>query len=100
MNVPDCLRRTQTRVMAVPVLFGLLCIGLVLAAPPAGAAGGTYTVRTTGDAADRSPGDGICRSTSNTCTLRAALTEANLDHGPSSITFAIPGSGVHTINIT
>ena len=34
------------------------------------------------------------------CTLRAAITETNLHPGPDTITFAIPGTGVQTINLS
>ncbi len=33
------------------------------------------------------------------CTLRAAITEANLHAGPDTIAFSIPGGGVQTITI-
>jgi CSLREA domain-containing protein len=60
----------------------------------------TYVVDSTGDQEDATPGDGICRTAAGTCTLRAAMTEANLDRAPSLIRFAIPGTGPHTIAIT
>ncbi|MBX3010787.1 MAG: Ig-like domain repeat protein [Caldilineaceae bacterium] len=64
-------------------------------------AAGPYVVNSTGDDGDLNPGDGLCESdTGGTCTLRAALQEAN--HAPYyeypvSIHFNIPGSGPHTI---
>jgi CSLREA domain-containing protein len=59
----------------------------------------TYSVDSTGDQPDANPGDGICRTAVGTCTLRAAITEANLDRAPSVIRFNISGSGPHTINL-
>ena len=68
-------------------LCALLAVGLALAAPlPA-----QFFVNSTAD-----PGDGAC--TVANCTLREAITDAN--SGPlvsHFISFAIPGTGVHTI---
>ncbi len=61
---------------------------------------GSFTVTSTGDQADKTPGDGICLTSVGTCTLRAAIQEANLDPGADAILFAIPGSGVQTITLT
>jgi CSLREA domain-containing protein len=38
-----------------------------------------FTVNDTADAVDASPGDGVCATAANTCTLRAAVQEANAD---------------------
>ena len=77
--------------------------------------GSTYVVTTVDDPvttagrADARPGDGICNVfadfTGNgsgaanppTCTLRAAMEEANGHGGHEQIRFAIPGAGVHRI---
>ena len=59
----------------------------------------TFTVNSTADTGDKTPGDGICLTSGGVCTLRAAITEANLHPGPDSIVFNIPGSGVQTITI-
>ena len=60
----------------------------------------TYTVNSTGDGADSGTSDGVCDDGTvqgNTnCTLRAAIQEANAGNG-GVITFAISGSGPHTI---
>jgi hypothetical protein len=56
-----------------------------------------FLVVDAGDAADDTPDDGLCRTASGTCTLRAALEQANASAGLNRITFAIPGAGVHTI---
>ena len=69
---------------------------LALTAPPASAA--TFTVDDAGDAADQSAGDGVCATASSTCTLRAAIQEANaLSGGPHTIAFALAGGGVRSI---
>jgi len=48
----------------------------------------TFTVDNNGDAGDATPADGICATTGNVCTLRAAIEEAN----------ALPGCGTIDIN--
>src|SRR5271169_408300 len=69
-----------------------LYVGLVVLlaiAPTAQAA--TFTVTSLADAADASPGDGICAAPSGACTLRAAIQEANALAGPDMIT--VPAGG-------
>lgn len=56
----------------------------------------TLVVDDLGDLSDAA-GDGICRTSAGTCTLRAAIVEANRVAGHDLIAFAIPGSGVRTI---
>lgn len=60
----------------------------------------TYTVNSTGDEADKNWGDGICATTLNTCTLRAAMGEAKSTPGADTINFNIAGAGPHTITLT
>jgi CSLREA domain-containing protein/uncharacterized repeat protein (TIGR02543 family) len=58
----------------------LLAAGFALALPFSDASGVTsrsFTVNSTADEFDSVPGDGICRSSSGKCTLRAALNEAS-----------------------
>ncbi len=65
-----------------------------------GPASGAYVVDSTGDAVDATPGDGICSTgiLLSTCTLRAALQEANAHAGPDVINFNLPGGGVQTLS--
>jgi CSLREA domain-containing protein len=56
-------------------------------------------VDSVGDASDAIPGDGACLTGAGTCTLRAAIEEANAEGGANEIDFAIPGSGVQTIQL-
>jgi CSLREA domain-containing protein len=63
----------------------------------ASAAGGTFTVNSTGDGDDAAPGDGACAAADGTCTLRAAIAEANRTPGPNTIAFNLPGGGIQTI---
>src|SRR5207248_9052832 len=48
----------------------------------------TYTVDDNGDAPDATPGDNTCATAGATCTLRAAIEEANAHAGADTITFA------------
>lgn len=63
---------------------------------PASASLITWNVTTTSDLGDTNPGDRVCSSGAG-CTLRAAIEEANLHSGLDQIHFAIPGTGVHTL---
>jgi CSLREA domain-containing protein len=59
------------------------------------AAGPTYTVNSTVDAIDSNPGDGFCLTAAMTCTLRAAVMEAN-HHADATIT--VP-AGMYALDI-
>jgi CSLREA domain-containing protein len=65
--------------LAVPALL-TAALGFAV---PAGAA--TFTVNTTADAVDATPGDGACASAGGSCSLRAAVMEANTLPGPDTI---------------
>ena len=64
------------------------------------ATGLQFVVDSTSDLGDRAIGDGVCATSDGSCTLRAALHEANKLTGPNSIVFNIPGTGVKTIQLT
>ncbi|MCZ6817896.1 MAG: CSLREA domain-containing protein, partial [Calditrichaeota bacterium] len=61
-----------------------------------------FDVNSTGDGADSNPGDGVCNDGTGTCTLRAAIEEANALPGKNRIGFNIPGAlgTVHIIQPT
>lgn len=61
------------------------------------AAATTFTVNSVGDQTDANAGDGVCDTGSGTCTLRAAIEEANANAGADTIQFSI-GSGARTIS--
>ncbi len=63
------------------------------------ATGTTLVVNSTGDEPDAALGDGICRTAGGSCTLRAAIAEANRIAGPNTIAFNISGGGPHSIHI-
>ena len=53
-----------------------------------------FTVNSTADLPDANPGDGLCRTAQNTCTLRAAIMEANATVVSDSI---VLNSGTYTL---
>lgn len=59
----------------------------------------TFTVNSTGDEADAQVGNGVCATAGGSCTLRAAIQEANAHPGPDTIRFNIAGGGVHKIQL-
>lgn len=59
-----------------------------------------WVVNAIGDRSDTDPGDGVCRTSTGNCSLRAAIEEANANPGSDLIRFNIPGSGIKTITIT
>ena len=59
----------------------------------------TFIVNTTADLPDLNTGDNLCAASDGTCTLRAAIQQANAAPGADEIQFAIPGSGVQTIRL-
>ena len=61
-----------------------------------------FVVDSIQDAADSDPGDGVCQDESGSCTLRAAIQEANASpnrFGPDVTLFNISGFGLHTIRL-
>jgi hypothetical protein len=57
----------------------------------------TYVVNIEGVTNDKTPGDGTCADTNGNCSFNAALQEADAHPGADTITFNIPGGGVHTL---
>ena len=58
---------------------------LLISPPPAHAV--TFTVNSTADTSDATPGDGMCDDGTGVCTLRAAIEEANTLNGADTINF-------------
>src|SRR5438270_5768156 len=54
----------------------------------------TYTVNNTADLPDIDPADGVCKTINNTCTLRAAIMQANFTVGADTI---ILPAGTYTL---
>lgn len=79
------MRVMGRRSLIVAVLVLILSTPLVGPSPSAQAAA-TFTVNSTTDEPDVTPGDGVCSSTpSGACTLRAAVMEANALSGGDTI---------------
>ncbi len=72
--------------------FCLAVFVVLLATSAAHAA--TFTVDSTADVNDAVPGDGICSDGSGSCTLRAAISEANALTGADTI---ILPAGTYTL---
>ena len=72
-----------------------------LSRPAAAAASGnfTFTVVSTADTPDAAPGNGVCADAGGRCTLRAAMSEANVDAGNDRIEFNLAGTPPVTIEI-
>jgi len=83
--------KTFTRKILLVVLASALTLTLPGTLPVSvKAQAGTYTVNSNADTPDANPGNGICATAGGTCTLHAAIQEANLDGGTSLIKFASP----------
>jgi CSLREA domain-containing protein len=76
-------------VRILSIAFISFCLSMI-----AGAA--TFVVNTTLDTADVNPGDGVC-SDGSTCSLRAAISEANSLAGADAITLP---AGVYTQSLS
>ncbi len=84
-------RGAVLRVVVSIAAVALTASSLVLVGSPATAAP-AFVVNTEEDNVDKSPGDAKCLTATNKCSLRAAITEANLRSGKDTINFNIPTS--------
>lgn len=82
----------KTLAVAINLIFMLILMMSWLSAPqPAAAAGATFVVNSTGDETDLDSTDGLCKTSLDTCTLRAAIQQANKEAATQdTITFNIP----------
>ena len=72
-----------------------LLLSSMLAASHAAAV--TFTVNSTDDLPDTNPGSGTCHTSANTCTLRAAVMQANRSSGAGA-TIVLP-AGIYNLTI-
>lgn len=78
--------------LALWYIFFTVSLGLVIFASrqaytlETGPQMATFTVNSTADAVDASPGDGICATSGGVCTLRAAVQETNALAGVDTVT--------------
>jgi CSLREA domain-containing protein len=83
---------------AYPNMFMIVALlALVLLPVRTVSAAPSFTVNSFLDEVDDNPGNGICQSASYTCTLRAAVMEANRTSGLGA-TIILP-SGIYTLTI-
>ncbi|GAB4521992.1 MAG: hypothetical protein OHK0046_34010 [Anaerolineae bacterium] len=83
------------------VLLMVAFLSTVIITPAAflHAASATFTVTTVADGDDATPGDGVCATSEDVCTLRAAIQEANANDGTDTVEFNID-TGVQTMKFT
>src|SRR5258708_3036222 len=79
MGESDMALLGRVRCAAV-VMVGVLCLAGAQAAHAA-----DFAVNSTADLPDAKPGDHLCITAAATCTLRAAVQEANADGGANTI---------------
>ena len=77
------------------LLAAAVSLALVSHAPAA-----TFIVVTLNDLPDTNPGDGLCNNSDFSCSLRAAIQEANATPALDTIAFVISASGPLTIRPT
>lgn len=84
------------------VLVSLLLAVCCLLAAPVVASAATFTVDSLGDQTDETPGADECKTSLSTCTLRAAIEEANFAAAEDTIKFSATFDGgiADTIAIT
>lgn len=75
-----------------------IAAGIALFLAPGAQADDLYIVNSTADAVDDIPGDGVCHTAGDTCTLRAAVMEANHGNGFGQTTIQLP-AGIYTLTI-
>lgn len=94
------MSRVLTHTRAQMFIAAAVTLGLVSLASAAfeltapAAAGAEFTVNSTADDGDASPGDGMCATSSGECTLRAAIEETNALDGPNTVT--VPAGTYYT----
>lgn len=69
------------------LLVSLLLAAVCLFVVPAAASAATFTIDSLGDQPDETPGSNGCKTAVNTCTLRAAIGEANFAATEDTIKF-------------
>ncbi len=90
-------RRRGAAVSRAAILSTLALGGALLPLSPASASS-VFVVNSVGDAPDAgSSRNGVCAATDGTCTLRAAIMEANAATSAVTIAFSIAGGDVKTI---
>jgi CSLREA domain-containing protein len=83
-----------------PLLVAALLVALAPLATPVPIHAASFTVNTTADGTDASPGNGVCETApgNGVCTLRAAIEEANANVFASHDTIHLPG-GTYILSV-
>src|SRR5918996_326731 len=89
------VRRGSPLPRGAAIAISLVLLGLAMPSS-ASAQRPAFVVDDTNDRVDANLGDGLCRTSQNTCTLRAAIQQANMLNGADSID--LPG-GIYTIRL-
>ena len=89
--------RVGRRRISLTLSMAVAATMVVVAVPASPALAASLVVNSTDQSPDANPGDGVCLSANASCTLVAAIQEANANPGADTITFAIPGAGLHVI---
>jgi CSLREA domain-containing protein len=86
--------------LVLALVAALLAALIPLAAPVPAVQAATFTVTTSADGTDASPGDGVCETApgNGVCTLRAAIEEANANVFASHDTIYLP-AGTYTLSV-
>jgi CSLREA domain-containing protein len=87
VHVPDSIAQSVysscfQHLIRIGVVIGLLFFSV-------SSISATFAVNNLGDTPDATPGDGICATAGNVCTLRAAIDEANALAGDDQITVPV-----------
>ena len=85
--------------LSVVIVLSLFTIGVLsffVRGTSAAPASITFTVNSTVDAVDDNPGNGLCHTAAGTCTLRAAIMEAN--ESTADVTIDVP-NGIYVLSI-
>lgn len=97
---PNFLGVTRTITLAFVIVALLIGgSGVTWRGARSRAAAAVIVVDSTSDLEDADDADGVCRTSAGSCSLRAAIAEANAQTGPARIEFDIPGIAPHSINI-
>lgn len=86
----------RAHLLAVSMILAV--IGTALTPTSRALAGNVMVVDSTGDEPDADPLDPSCKTALNTCTLRAAIGQANVTPGPDDIAFS-PSLNTATIQL-
>jgi CSLREA domain-containing protein len=90
----------NARFFVLAIVAALVGLATAPAAVTPTSAATTFVVNSTGDAADASPGNGVCATAGAVCTLRAAIQKANALAGADTINFNIPTGQPNCVGAT